>query len=110
MSNKNKNRIGVVYSTNPDFQYQESQQSTSETLPPTQQKLKVTLDTRMRKGKTVTLVSGYIGKEEDLEALCKTLKARCGAGGSSKDGLILIQGNLRDRIIQILKDEGYRAG
>lgn len=109
MSNKNKNRTGVVYSTNPDFRYQESQQDSSETLPPSQQRLKVTLDTRMRKGKTVTLVSGYIGKEEDLELLCKTLKTRCGAGGSSKDGLILIQGNLRDRVIQILKDEGYRA-
>ncbi len=109
MSNKNKNRIGVVYSTNPDFEYTEQPSGDQDTLSNTQQKLKVTLDNKMRKGKTVTLISGFIGKPEDLETLCKTLKTKCGTGGSCKDGMILIQGNLRERVIAILTSEGYKA-
>jgi len=109
MSNKNKNRLGVVYSTNPDFDYTEQPAEDQNTLPNTQQKLRVTLDNKMRKGKTVTLVNGFIGKTDDLETLCKILKTKCGAGGSCKDGMILIQGNLKERVIAILTSEGYNA-
>lgn len=109
MSGKNKNRIGVVYSTNPDFKYTEQPNEEHDTLSNAQQKLRITLDNKMRKGKTVTLISGFIGKPEDLETLCKTLKTKCGTGGSCKDGQILIQGNLRERVMDILTSEGYRA-
>lgn len=109
MSGKNKNRIGVVYSTNPDFKYTEQLNEEYDTLSNAQQKLRITLDNKMRKGKIVTLISGFIGKPEDLETLCKTLKTKCGTGGSCKDGQILIQGNLRERVIDILTSEGYQA-
>lgn len=104
-----KDRLGVVYSTNPDFKYETSVEEEVQTLPAAQQKLIVTIDRRARAGKQVTLVSGFVGKEEDLAALAKTLKTKCGVGGSAKDGEILIQGDWRDRVVALLKSLGYNA-
>ena len=111
MSNDWKNRLGVVYSTDPNFKYvtQDDLDVEPETLEPARQKLIVAIDRRNRGGKQVTLVSGFVGREEDLAALAKTLKTRCGVGGSAKDGEILIQGDFRDRIVEILTKMGYKA-
>lgn len=104
---------GFVYSTDPDFKFEE-EQTFSETLPPAQQKLRVKLDTKHRAGKAVTLIEGFIGKEEDLEELGKKLKSFCGTGGSAKDGEIIIQGDQREKVMQWLGKNGYsgtkRAG
>ena len=103
-----KSRLGVVFSTNPDFRYEsEPEEEKAETLEPSRQKLLVGIDRRNRGGKQVTLVSGFVGKEEDLAALGKILKTRCGVGGTAKDGEILIQGDFRDRVVEILKSLGY---
>jgi translation initiation factor 1 len=107
MDNDWKKRIGVVYSTNPDFSYKQEQPEQPETLSPADQKLYVSLDRKMRKGKTVTLVEGFRGSEEDLKTLGRELKGSCGTGGSVKDGGIIIQGDFRDRITGLLKDKGY---
>lgn len=107
MSKKNKpDTRGFVYSTDPNFSFQE-EQSTAETLPPAQQKLKVRLDTKHRAGKAVTLVDGFVGKEEDLEELGKKLKSFCGTGGSAKDGEIIVQGDQREKVVQWLNKNGY---
>ena len=107
MSKKNKpDSRGFVFSTDPDFKFEREPNST-ETLLPAQQKLKVRLDTKHRAGKAVTLVEGFIGKEEDLEDLGKKLKSFCGTGGSAKDGEIIIQGDQREKVIQWLSKNGY---
>lgn len=104
-----KNRDGIVYSTDTDFTYNYSQENEVETLPPSRQNLKVMLDKKARGGKQVTLISGFVGKQEDLDVLAKKLKARCGVGGSAKDGEIIIQGDFRDKIVQLLGSEGYKV-
>jgi len=112
MSNTNKDRkkrINIVYSTNPNFQYEYDTPTETETLTPERQNLRVTLDTKQRKGKTVTLVQGFVGTEEDLKELAKLLKNKCGTGGSAKDGEIIIQGELKEKILTILRENGYRA-
>ncbi len=108
MSNKNKNRSGIVYSTNPDFKPQQ-EETQQETLPPAQQDLRVLRDSKQRGGKTVTLIRGFVGSEDDLEKLTKLLKTKCGTGGSTKDGEIIIQGDKREQVMEILLKEGYRA-
>ena len=102
-----KDRLNVVFSTNPDFQYEEKEESNEETLPFKQQKLRVQLDKKNRGGKTVTLITGFIGTPEDLKELAKTLKSKCGVGGSSKNGEIIIQGDFKQRIVDILLNLGY---
>ena len=111
MAKKNdwKNREGVVYSTSSDFNYAYQQQEEAATLPPQQQQLRVLLDKSMRAGKQVTLVTGFVGTASDLETLGKMLKSKCGVGGSVKDGEVLIQGDHRDKIVQVLTKEGYKA-
>lgn len=109
MSKKNRNITGVVYSTNPDFHYSENTPEEAETLSPAQQDLRVMLDKKQRAGKAVTLVTGFVGKPEDLESLGKSLKNKCGVGGTVKDGEILIQGDHRDRVLKILLELGYKA-
>ncbi len=102
-----KDRLNVVYSTNPDYQYESIEEEEAETLPKNQQKLRVSMEKKGRGGKTVTLIRGFIGTEDDLKELGKLLKTKCGVGGSAKDGEIIIQGDFKQRIIDLLKAEGY---
>ncbi len=105
-----KSRLGVVYSTNPDFSYNmEDEEPQMELLPADKQKLIVKIDRRNRGGKQVTVVEGFVGPSEDLEDLGKKLKTKCGTGGSAKDGVIIIQGDMRDKIVSILTAMGYKA-
>ena len=104
-----KNAIGVVYSTNPDYQYQYDDEPEAETLAPAKQRLRVSLDRHHRGGKTVTLVTGFVGTDDDLQALGKTLKSRCGVGGAAKDGAIIMQGVHLDKVRQLLSAEGYNV-
>jgi translation initiation factor 1 len=107
MDNDWKKRLGVVYSTDPGFQFEGEREKAGETPGPSQQKLYVSLDRKNRKGKVVTLVEGFTGNEQDLKELGKELKSKCGSGGTAKDGEIIIQGDFRDRVVKILKDKGY---
>jgi translation initiation factor 1 len=104
-----KKRDGVVYSTSSDFDFNYQGNEATETLPPNKQNLLVTLDKSGRAGKQVTLVTGFSGTATDLEALTKLLKTKCGVGGSTKDGQILIQGDVREKVLNILLKEGYRS-
>ncbi len=109
MSKKNKDKIGVVYSTDPNFNYQFNEDNDQETIAPEKQLLYVSIDRKQRAGKSVTLVEGFIGKVEDLELLGKQLKNKCGCGGSVKDGVILIQGELKDKIFDLLVQMKYKV-
>lgn len=99
----------IVYSTNPDFEYEDLEDENIETLPPNEQKLYVSIDRKQRKGKEVTLVEGFVGSDDDLKELAKTLKSSCGVGGSAKNGEILIQGNFKLKVTDLLKKYGYKV-
>lgn len=108
MSKKNRNST-IMYSTNTDFEYDEEENNEEETLEPKKQNLKIFLDKKQRKGKKVTLITGFIGSNDDLNTLGKTIKGKCGVGGSSKDGEILIQGDFREKVKTILDGLGYKS-
>ena len=105
MVKRKKNKIGVMYSTNPNYDFEFEQEE--ETLTAENQNLEVWIDKKHRGGKVATLVKGFIGSEADLKALGKLLKSKCGVGGSAKDGEIIIQGNMREKVMEILEKEGY---
>ncbi len=109
MSKKKNKKINVVYSTNPDFSFDYEEDEALETLEPAQQDLRVQIDRKQRKGKEVTLITGFVGSDEDLKALGKTLKSKCGVGGAVKDGEIMIQGNHLNKVMDLLKKDGYRV-
>jgi translation initiation factor 1 len=109
MSKNKSNKIGVVYSTNPDFEFQLDEEEIQATLAPEKQNLRIQLDKKARAGKQVTLITGFVGTEEDLEILAKKLKNLCGCGGSAKDGEIIIQGDVRQKVLAWLIQQGYRA-
>jgi len=104
-----KSRLGVVFSTDPDYAYRGETDDEAETIAPEKQKLIVSIDRKQRGGKQVTLVKGFIGSESDLQELGRLLKNRCGTGGSVKDGEIIVQGDFRDRVVTILQSMGYGA-
>lgn len=109
MNNGNdwKKRLGMVYSTNPDFQFETENVVEQETLPKQQQKLRISIEKKNRGGKVATIVKGFIGSENDLKELGKMLKTKCGVGGSTKEGEIIIQGELKDKILDLLIKAGY---
>ena len=102
-----KKRLDIVYSTNPDYHYNQDNSSEENTLPKEKQLLRISLDKRNRKGKAVTLVTGFTGTDDDLQELGKLLKVKCGVGGSAKDGEIIVQGDLREKVLAILQKEDY---
>jgi translation initiation factor 1 len=108
MSKNKKIPLGVVYSTNPDFEYEFEEKEVAETLPPNQQNLKALLDKKARAGKQVTLVTGFVGNDDDLNTLGKKLKNLC-CGGSVKDGEIILQGDFREKVVTWLIQQGYKA-
>lgn len=103
-----KDRLGVVFSTNPNFEYETSADEQATTLEPSKQNLKIWLD-RLKGGRVATVVRGYVGSDDDLAALGKELKKSCGVGGTTKDGEIIIQGDHRDRVVELLTKAGYRC-
>lgn len=109
MAKKKKEKVNVVYSTNPDFSFEYEEEDTLETLAPEKQVLYVSIDRKQRGGKEVTLVEGFVGTEDDLKDLGKLLKSRCGVGGSAKDGEIIVQGRFKDKVAELLEKEGYRV-
>lgn len=109
MAAKKKKKIDIVYSTNPEYEYDYNEEQSVETLPPQQQVLKMAMERKGRAGKTATVISGFVGQEEDHKDLAKWLKTRLGVGGSVTDGAIIIQGDLRDKIKPLLKGEGYQV-
>jgi translation initiation factor 1 len=102
-----KKRLNIVYSTNPDFRYAEEEVLEEETRPKEKQLLRISLDKRNRKGKAVTLIIGFVGSDADLQSLGKLLKTKCGVGGSEKEGEIIVQGDHRQKVLEILQKEGY---
>jgi translation initiation factor 1 len=109
MENDWKKRLGVVYSTSEDFDYENQEKNEEQTLPGNKQNLYVSLDKKNRKGKAVTLITGFVGSPDDLKELGKLLKSKCGVGGSVKDGEILLQGDHRKKVLEMLQNEGYKA-
>lgn len=109
MTNEWKKREGIVYSTKADFVYQTNEIEEPETLPAEKQKLKIALDRKQRKGKTVVLITGFVGKSDDLENLAKELKNKCGTGGSAKNGEIIIQGGMIEKVKDILRNKGFKV-
>ena len=108
MGKKGKNtRIGVVYSTNDDYDYSHKGDHQEETLPKNEQELTVHIEKKGRGGKAVVLVKGFVGNNDDLDELAKLLKKKCGVGGSAKDGEIIIQGDDRPQVMKVLEKEGY---
>lgn len=108
-SNDWKDRLNVVYSTNQDFNYEHESEENEDTLEPKEQNLRVSIDRKKRKGKTATLVEGFIGSNDDLKELAKTLKSKCGVGGSAKDGEIIVQGEFKQKVADILIQLGYKV-
>jgi len=108
-SKKKKKKGGFVYSTNPEFQPENFEKEEQETLPPEKQDLRVSLDRKHRKGKEVTLITGFVGTYDDLKDLGKELKSKLGVGGSAKNGELIIQGDFRDEVLNILIEKGYKA-
>lgn len=110
MSNNDwKDRLGVVFSTNPNHDYNYEEEPEEDTLPKNQQNLRVMLDKKQRGGKKVTLVTGFVGSADELKSLGKLLKTKCGVGGSAKNGEVIVQGDFRDKVVEILKKEGYKV-
>jgi len=109
MSKKKNERVNIVYSTNPNFQFSFEADEEQETPDPKSQTLYVSIDKKQRAGKEVTLVEGFIGTDDDLKDLGKLLKSKCGVGGTAKDGEIMVQGNFRDKIMEILIKEGFKV-
>ena len=102
-----KDRLNVVYSTNPDFNYEMDDEEEQATLQPSQQRLRVQLDRKNRGGKVETHITGFVGTEDDLKELGKFLKSKCGVGGSAKDGEVIVQGDFKQKVLELLKKEGY---
>ncbi|WP_418981976.1 translation initiation factor [Alistipes sp.] len=102
-----KSRLGMVYSTDPDFNYATEERQQAELLPPARQQLRVWLDRRQRAGKVVTIVRGFVGPDDALQELARLLKTKCGVGGAAKEGEIIIQGDHRDRVVELLTRSGY---
>lgn len=102
-----KDRLNVVYSTNPDYKYDSEDEEEVVALPKEKQLLRIELDKRNRKGKSVTLITNFVGSDDDLQDLAKSLKTRCGVGGSARDGEILLQGDFRTKVLELLQKDGY---
>ncbi len=110
MSNNDwKSRLGMVYSTNPDFEYQSDNDNQQDTLDPSKQDLRIWLDRKQRGGKVATIIKGFVGSSDDLKELARMLKTKCGVGGAAKDGEIIVQGDHRDRVVEILTKSGYKC-